>query len=195
MEVGTRRIVHCNVTAHPTERSRLPADDDGTGRDSGRTSSSSAKRSSDGLVAPVREANRRAPYAEKRRCPASPTAPLPRACPQVGFSFAICTMSLRMFSGIRGRPACDFHFRNNWKPLRCQPIRVSGLTMTKASFQLHKRDQGIREHLRSRSIDLVGLAFPHSRPVAFAGRGPPRSAMCASGTGEGRKEGRPRPDR
>jgi hypothetical protein len=25
-------------------------------------------------------------------------------------------------------------FQNNWKPLRCQPIRVSGLTMTKASF-------------------------------------------------------------
>ena len=50
-----------------------------------------------------------------------------------------------MFSGIRGRPACDFHFQNNWKPLRCQPIRVSGLTMTKASFQLHKRDQRIRE--------------------------------------------------
>ena len=41
-----------------------------------------------------------------------------------------------MFSGIRGRPACDFHFQNNWKPLRCQPISVSGLTTTKASFQL-----------------------------------------------------------
>src|SRR5262249_18736741 len=44
-----------------------------------------------------------------------------RAWPQVGFSCAICTMSLRMFSGIRGRPACDFHFQNNLKPLRCQP--------------------------------------------------------------------------
>ena len=67
-------------------------------------------------------------------------------------------MSLRTFSGIRGRPACDFHFQNNLKPLRCQPIRVSGLTMTKASFQLQKRDQRIRERNgRSRSIVLVDL--------------------------------------
>jgi hypothetical protein len=27
-------------------------------------------------------------------------------------------------------------FPEHWKPLRCQPIRVSGLTITKASFQL-----------------------------------------------------------
>ena len=38
-----------------------------------------------------------------------------------------------MLSGIRGRPACDFPFQNNLKPLRCQPIKVSGLTITKAS--------------------------------------------------------------
>ena len=53
------------------------AGDDGLGMIAD-TSSSSAKRSSGGLVAPVREANRRGPYAEKRRYPASPTA-LPRA--------------------------------------------------------------------------------------------------------------------
>jgi hypothetical protein len=58
-----------------------------------------------------------------------------RAWPQVGFSCAICTMSLRMFSGSRGRPACDFHFQDNLKPLRCQLISVSSLTMTKASFR------------------------------------------------------------
>src|SRR6516225_9016203 len=68
-----------------------------------------------------------------------------RAWPQVGFSCAICTMSLRMFSGIRGRPACNFHFQNNLKPLRCQPIKVSGLTMTKASFQSQRRDQRMRQ--------------------------------------------------
>jgi hypothetical protein len=34
----------------------------------------------------------------------------------LGEGIAICTMSLRMFSGIRGRPACDFHFQNNLKP-------------------------------------------------------------------------------
>ncbi len=42
--------------------------------------------------------------------------------PQVGFSSAIRTMSLRMFSGRRGRPTCDFHFQNSLKPLRCQPM-------------------------------------------------------------------------
>ena len=60
-----------------------------------------------------------------------------------------------MFSGIRGRPACDFPFQNNWKLLRCQPIRVSGLTMTKASFQLHRRDQRIREK-RAESFNRLG---------------------------------------
>src|SRR2546421_13065995 len=50
-----------------------------TGRDCGQTSSSSAKRSSGGPVAPAREANRRVLYVEKHRYPASPTAPLTRA--------------------------------------------------------------------------------------------------------------------
>ena len=58
-----------------------------------------------------------------------------RACPQVGFSSAIRVMSLRMFSGRRGRPTRDFHFQNSLKPLRCQPIRVYGLTITNALFQ------------------------------------------------------------
>src|SRR5215470_4313294 len=78
-----------------------------------------------------------------------------RAWPQVGFSCAICTMSLRMFSGIRGRPACDFHFHNNLKPLRCQPIKVSGLTMTKASFQSQRRDQRMRQ-TRAESFNRLG---------------------------------------
>src|SRR5439155_6253254 len=46
-------------------------------------------------------------------------------------------------------------FQNNWKLLRCQPIRVSGLTMTKASFQLHSRDQRIREK-RAESFNRLG---------------------------------------
>src|SRR6516165_1706671 len=55
------------------------AGDDWTGRDCEQTSSSSAKKSSGGLVAPVREANRRALCVEKHRCPTSPKAPRPRA--------------------------------------------------------------------------------------------------------------------
>jgi hypothetical protein len=58
-----------------------------------------------------------------------------RACPQVGFSSDIRMMSLRIFSGRRGRPTRDFQFQNSWKPLRCQPMSVSGLTITKALFQ------------------------------------------------------------
>src|SRR5215469_14381149 len=50
-----------------------------TGRDCEQTFSSSAKKSSGGLVAPVREANRRALCVEKHRCPTSPKAPRPRA--------------------------------------------------------------------------------------------------------------------
>ena len=61
--------------------------------------------------------------------------------PEKGAARNRWTRSLRMFSGIRGRPACDFPFQNNLKPLRCQPIRISGLTMTKASFQSQRRDQ------------------------------------------------------
>src|SRR4029077_5449252 len=78
-------------------------------------------------------------------------------------------------------------FQNNWKPLRCQPIRVSGLTMTKASFQWHRRDQTMREK-RAESFNRLGWTYPHRRPVAFAGTEPPRSGLCASGTGDGRKE-------
>ena len=40
----------------------------------------------------------------------------------------------------------------------------------------------------------LGPVSPHRRPVAFAGTGPPRSELCASGTADGRKEARPRPD-
>ena len=60
-----------------------------------------------------------------------------------------------MFSGIRGRPAYDFPFENNWKLLRCQPIRVSGLTMTKASFQLHGRVQKTREKRARLDLSLL----------------------------------------
>jgi hypothetical protein len=111
---------------------------------------------------------------------------------QVGFSCAP-TMSLRMLSGSRGRPARDFHFQNNLKPLRCRLISVSGL---KAPFQLHRRDQRMRERdERSRSIASVGPGSPHRRPAAFAGTGSPRLGPCVSETGDGRKEARPRPDR
>jgi len=92
-----------------------------------------------------------------------------RAWPQVRFSCAICTMSLRMFSGIRGRPACDFHFQNNLKPLRCQPIKVSGLTMTKASFQSQRRDQRMRQ-TRAESFRFLSIKHNATRLDVVAER-------------------------
>ena len=55
----------------------------------------------------------------------------------------------------KSRPACDFHFQNNLKPLRCHPISVSGLTITKASFQSQKRDKRMREK-RAESFNRLG---------------------------------------
>ena len=61
---GTHREFETGQSPRPGNRRRR-----WTGHDCGQTSSSSAKRSSGGLVAPVREANRRALYVEKHRYP------------------------------------------------------------------------------------------------------------------------------
>jgi hypothetical protein len=60
-----------------------------------------------------------------------------RSSPQVGFSRTMRTISWRRASGIRGLPNRDFHRQNSLNPLRCQPMRVSGLTIIRAAFQLH----------------------------------------------------------
>ena len=54
---------------------------------------------------------------------------------QVGFSCTMRTISWRRFSGIRGLPNRDFRRQNILNPLRCQPIRVSGLTIISAALQ------------------------------------------------------------
>ncbi len=59
---GTHREFETERSPQPGNRRRR-----WTGHDCGQTSSSSAKRSSGGPVAPAREANRRAPYVEKHR--------------------------------------------------------------------------------------------------------------------------------
>ena len=71
---GTHREFGTGRSLRPGNRRRR-----WTGRDCEQTSSSSAKKSSGGLVAPVREANKRALCVEKHRCPTSPKAPRPRA--------------------------------------------------------------------------------------------------------------------
>ena len=64
-----------------------------------------------------------------------------RSSPQVGLFVAISAISLCKCSGTRGRPRDrDFHFQNRRKPLRCQRINVSGLTIVRASRQSNRRE-------------------------------------------------------
>src|SRR5262249_41969983 len=78
-----------------------------------------------------------------------------RSCPQVGLLVAISAISRRMSFGSRGLPARDRQLQNSLKPLRCQRIRVSGLTITRASFQSNSRDQNTRDS-RAASFSLRG---------------------------------------
>jgi hypothetical protein len=83
----------------------------------------------------IQEANRPARCAGEEMPSFTDSSAGHASLPPVGFSSAIRMMRLRMFSGRRGRPTRDFHFQNSWKPLRCQPMSVSGPTITKALFQ------------------------------------------------------------
>src|SRR5579872_7013207 len=58
-----------------------------------------------------------------------------RSCPQVGLLLAISTINRRMSFGNGGLPPRDFHRQNRRKAWRCQPIKVSGFTLTRALFQ------------------------------------------------------------
>ena len=60
-----------------------------------------------------------------------------------------------MFLGSFGLPGRDFIFQNILKSRRCQPIRVSGLTITKADFQLQNLDQRTRLK-RAPSVNRLG---------------------------------------
>jgi hypothetical protein len=64
-----------------------------------------------------------------------------RSSPQVVLLMAVSRMSFCKAAGIRGRPrGRDFHFQKRRNPLRCQRIKVSGLTIVRASRQSKKRD-------------------------------------------------------
>src|SRR5215471_8972639 len=78
-----------------------------------------------------------------------------RSSPQVGFSRTIRTLNRRRSFGIRGRPRRDFHRHHSLNPLRCQPMRVSGLTIIKASLQGKNRDHKTKEK-RAAAVSLRG---------------------------------------
>ncbi len=93
--------------------------------------------------------------------PSFNNSPWMRGAPHNRFSRLIRWMSLRISFEICGRPDFpwrDFHFQNKRNPWRCPPTTVSGLTMTRASFQRgHRRErktQNTRSSGRSRGRGL-----------------------------------------
>ncbi len=65
--------------------------------------------------------------------PSFNNSPWMRGAPHNEFSRLIRRMSSRISFEVRGRPGFpwrDFHFQNTRNPWRCQPMTVSGLTMT-----------------------------------------------------------------
>ena len=91
-----------------------------------------------------------------------------RSSPYVGFCVAIWTISFRNCAGTRGLPrGLDFHFQNRRKPLRCQLINVSGLTMIRASRQSKQRDNRASAN-RIESVARPGLTLRSTkRPSCF----------------------------
>jgi len=67
-----------------------------------------------------------------------------RSSPHEGFSFAIRRIRAWTCCGIGGRPGRDLSRQNNFHPVRCQRIIVSGSTTTRASRQLKNRDGNAR---------------------------------------------------
>ena len=84
--------------------------------------------------------------------PSFNNSPWMRGAPHNGFSQLIRWMSSRISFEVRGRPGFpwqDFHFQKRRNPWRCQPMTVSGLTMTRASFQRGHRRQRKTQNTRS----------------------------------------------
>src|SRR5580700_9137780 len=81
-----------------------------------------------------------------------------RSSPHEGLSPAILRIRRWSSGGIRGRP--DWHFRGqkNWKPLRCQPMKVLGVTTVSALRQLNQR----LSHRRVKACWMGGPAGPDS---------------------------------
>jgi len=67
-----------------------------------------------------------------------------RSWPQDGFSRAILRIRRWSSGGIRGRPAWHVLRQNSWERLRCQPMKVLGVTTVNALRQLNQRLSNIR---------------------------------------------------
>jgi len=74
----------------------------------------------------------------------------------VGYSFAMRTINSRISPCRGGRPERALQRQNHWKPLRCQPIRVSGLTITRALLHSNRREHNTRVQ---RAASVSGWGF------------------------------------
>jgi hypothetical protein len=82
-----------------------------------------------------------------------------RSSPQVRFLAAIAAISRCRSVGNRGCPrGLDFQRQNNWKPLRCHRMSVSGFT----SIRMRPVDQPRQRHERnpSRMVSAARLHLP-----------------------------------
>jgi hypothetical protein len=118
----------------------------------------------------------------------SPLAP-------VGFSFAMRTIKSRI-SPRRGRRAGrDLQRQNRWKSLRCQPIRVSGLTITERSPLEQTRPQCQTAASRVRlwlgflfTFLIVGQLLSKTQVLGYQRRSRPEVDLQ-----EGDEAGKPKP--
>ena len=94
---------------------------------------------------------------ETRICSLSQSSSAIRSSPQVRFSVAIRRIKRRTSADIDGRPTgLDFKRQKRRNAARCQPIKVAGLTISKALRQSKKRASLDKTN---RSAALVGAAF------------------------------------
>jgi hypothetical protein len=119
---------------------------------------------------------------ESRTCSFSRSSSATRSSPQVGFSAAIRRIKRLTSAEICGRPTgFDFQRQKRRKAVRCQPIRVAGLTISKAPRQSKKLASLANT---KRSVALVRFWASSRalgiRPVARAGTDFRRPARCDS---------------
>ncbi len=87
--------------------------------------------------------------------PSLSNSPWMRGAPQSRFSRLILRISARTSfwtAGLPSRPRRTFHVQKSWKPLRCQAMTVSGLTITKADRQSFQTSHSHTQ--RSRSAEM-----------------------------------------
>src|SRR3954466_12526758 len=94
---------------------------------------------------------------ESRICSFSNSSSAMRRSPQVGFSAAKRRIKFLTSTVTRGLPTgCDFQRQKRRNALRCQPIKVAGLTISNA---LRQSNQGASLENTNLSAGVVGIAF------------------------------------